>query len=484
MRNRDYFLPSITTLILFGLVWFLSCAHQNRYRESTQDEFNQFAESGEEMEASGDEFASAPEEKSQDDFGEPEKWDSDTQDFASSQEQNETNNQDTESFPENSPENSNDEFAFAGETSSGALQENKRTDESIFSDDSVFSEGSDSAQEKSSGPVLVPLPNSDSAQETSQSDSFSPEIAESAVSDPEPESQARPVWVARTPQVPRGSFMKKGTRLNRFYFVRKGDSSTKLSRLIYGDTSYRKKLIAWNGARWLPGSMIFYSSPQNTDDNKMVSFYQENQISPEEYRVKKGDSLSAIALRKLGHTRSWKEVAVVNGIESPNALEAGQVLALYPRNLSAKESPMVAQAEKPTVPAFTPPPAEQIPVAQEPEPVQPIQAQAPVQQPQQAPEPQQPTQAPVAVAPREQPAEPRFQEPEAPVREQAEAEGVAMGSDVNWDQLVEQNFVAILIGAALIILLLALSARKKRKKNTASREDDSSSEPKSRFGRR
>jgi hypothetical protein len=44
MRNRDYFLPSVTTLILFGLVWFLSCAHQNRFKDEDDTAFEQAAE--------------------------------------------------------------------------------------------------------------------------------------------------------------------------------------------------------------------------------------------------------------------------------------------------------------------------------------------------------------------------------------------------------------------------------------------------------
>ena len=44
MRNRDFFIPSITTLILFGFVWFLSCAHQNRWKEEADIEFSETAE--------------------------------------------------------------------------------------------------------------------------------------------------------------------------------------------------------------------------------------------------------------------------------------------------------------------------------------------------------------------------------------------------------------------------------------------------------
>jgi LPXTG-motif cell wall-anchored protein len=60
---------------------------------------------------------------------------------------------------------------------------------------------------------------------------------------------------------------------------------------------------------------------------------------------------------------------------------------------------------------------------------------------------------------------------------------------MNWDQMVEQNSIAILIGAALIILLLALAARKKRLKakgasSSSSDAGESTEDTPSRFRRR
>lgn len=470
MKNRDYFLPSITTLTLFGLVWFLSCAHQNRYRESGQDDFAQLSEAPQE-----DGFAEAPKKSDFEDFSNNSDAEEGNDGFAQAEQRDEESSLDSEAPA--------DEFAFATEKPSQSQQEEStQTDNSGFADESAFTETNDVENEKSQEQALAPIPESGEEQSANASDVFSPEMAESVIQEPEP--QSKPTWVARSPKVPKSSFMKKGTRLNRFYFVRKGDSSKKLSKLFYGDTSHSKKLRSWNGAGWLPGNMVFYSSPQDPSDTRMISYYQENQVAAEEYKARKGDSLSSIARKKLGHTRSWKEIAVVNGIVSPNALEAGQVLALYPRDFSLQGNPVVARVDKPAEPAFAPP-EQQMPELQELEPEQPGQAQAPAQ-PEEALALQQPEiQPPVAEAPRQELApQPQFQEPEAPFREQAEVGPVSSVSELNWDQLVEQNFVAILIGAALIILLLALSARKKRKKNAAAQEGDSESEPKSRFGRR
>lgn len=475
MKNRDYFLPSVTTLILFGLVWFMSCAHQNRSNERAEENFSGFADVVDESEEFKGEFAATDAGGEKEEFSKSEEELSEKSAFDSESDE-------PASFGQQA-ENQKDEFAFATEKPSQAPEEATQTDDSVFADDSASSESSDIENEKSQEQALAPIPESGEEQSASSSDAFSPEMAGSAVE--ETETQVKPVWVARTPKVPQSSFLKKGARLNRFYFVRKGDSSKKLSQLFFGDASHDKKLRLWNGARWLPGSMVFYASPQDPHDTRMVSYYQENQVAPEEYKVRRGDSLSSIARKKLGHVRSWKEIAVVNGIESPNALEAGQLLALYPRDLSRPGNPVIAQVEQPAEPAFTPPPKQPLPVVQEPEPLQPMEAQAPAQ-PQETPSFQQPAPQPlVAEAPRQDPApQPRFQEPEAPIKEQAETEVANPSSEINWDQLVEQNFVAILIGAALIILLLALSARKKRKKSAASPDEDSSSEPKSRFGRR
>ena len=53
-----------------------------------------------------------------------------------------------------------------------------------------------------------------------------------------------------------------------------------------------------------------------------------------EYSVKRGDWVSRIAAKRLGSPLSWKEVAVVNGMDRPDSLEPGQKLALYPADLS------------------------------------------------------------------------------------------------------------------------------------------------------
>jgi LysM repeat protein len=46
------------------------------------------------------------------------------------------------------------------------------------------------------------------------------------------------------------------------------------------------------------------------------------------YTVKKGDSLTSIAAKKLGDSKRWKEIADLNGIRNPKSIKVGQVLRL------------------------------------------------------------------------------------------------------------------------------------------------------------
>jgi len=450
MRNRDLFLPSITTLILCGLVWFLSCAHQNRYRERLQED-SDFSQS---------EIAPAESES----------------DFAAS----DSENKDSE-FAKEAPldeKKSEEDFSFPSEKLS------QQDSPSEFADEAEFEESleppSSNKEASASASAAIPLPDTEPTPEPVPP---SPEIAEpveeelSEAIEETPKPRLRTNWIGKAPKVPTDAFMKKGVRLNRFYFVRKGDSAKKVSQLIYGNASQSKSLISWNGSSWTPGKMLFYSSPQNPEDEKMQSFYQENQVAHQEYKVKRGDWLSLIAKRKLGDVRSWKEISVVNGMDSPNALEAGQVLAIYPKNLNSKKAPAVAQAARPARQEYQAQPQNVAPIAQEPELARAIEEAIPVQ-PQPQPQPQ------VEAQPQLQ----QVQEPEPqaqPVQEpEPEIAPANSPSNLNVEQLIEQNFVAILIGAALIILLLALSARKKRLKAKSSNDEEPGSEPKTRFGRR
>jgi hypothetical protein len=219
--------------------------------------------------------------------------------------------------------------------------------------------------------------------------------------------------------------------------VRKGDSPSTVSQLIYGSTNNAKALVKWNGKNWKPGSLIYYVSPQNATDPKMDSFYKENEIAAEEYAIQRGDWLSKIAAKQLGDPRSWTEIAVVNGIKSPKGLEVGQKLALYPKDLAARpQQPLIAKADPVAPPPVVAQPVQPPPVVEAPP--TPVQAEAE-------------TEAPVVAAPTEP------------------AKSAQVG--FNAQKFIEQNLFAALMGLASVFLVLLLIVKKQKSKQASSSDD-------------
>ena len=450
MRNRDFFIPSVTALVLFGFIWFLSCAHQNRWKDEADGSMDEFAENQPAPEtqdassAPSDDWDSAPapsEEKTGEDFA----------------------------AAEASPTESSDDIG----NSEPANETDLENPGDVDTLKKAEAEVQENAQPKTEPSVIFP-----SAGDTS---SEAPAVEESAVTEEVIPAKPRNAWVGQTPKIPRNAVYRAGKKLNRFYFVRKGDTPKKVARLIYGKPQEWKKLTRWNGTPWNPGKLIYYSSPLNPKDTKMGSFYQERKITPEEYRIQSGDWLTRIANKRLGSAWSWKEIAVVNGLKAPNAIEVGQLLAIYPKDLAASKPEAPAEMgqlaenrrEEPSEGASAPQPS--VP------PEEPKMPEAAPQQPVIPP--------PQAFAPQE--ADKAQVPPTIPPvggTEEAPAVGSDSGEAMNWDQIIEQNMVAILIAAALVILLLALSARKKKARikgsSGSSENDDAAEENSSKFGRR
>lgn len=176
----------------------------------------------------------------------------------------------------------------------------------------------------------------------------------------------------RIPKIPGAALNRKGALLNRFYFLRKGDTTKSVSLLLYGSPNEAKNLKGWNAGSWAPGKLIYYASPSQADDREMRSFYQERNVQPEEHQIQKGETLFSLAKKKYGASGSWKEIAVINGITSLGTVEPGMRIALYPADLSGygaaapsnngyrRSAPQTADAaptETPTQPAESTPPA-------------------------------------------------------------------------------------------------------------------------------
>jgi len=143
---------------------------------------------------------------------------------------------------------------------------------------------------------------------------------------------------------------KDGVKLNRYYFLRPGDHTEKVSELLYGNRNMSDKLLKWNGGieQWVPGNMIWYNSPVDKNDTKLHSFYEESHVALKEYKVQKGDSLKVLAARFYGDIRCWAELAHINslGKDASNVSE-GSTLKFAPEKLGTT----TVQAEAVKAPA-------------------------------------------------------------------------------------------------------------------------------------
>lgn len=157
-----------------------------------------------------------------------------------------------------------------------------------------------------------------------------------------------------TPAVPNGVVKKGNQALNRYYFLRHGDTPASLSQLFYGNGSHEAELVKWNGkaSSWKVGSMIFYISADQPDDTQLDSFYNEQGVAAESYTVKAGDQLSSIAQGKYGSFRSWKEIAINNKLENPDVIAPGQTLMLMPLAFTSahEKSPETAKLDSQAAP--------------------------------------------------------------------------------------------------------------------------------------
>lgn len=124
-------------------------------------------------------------------------------------------------------------------------------------------------------------------------------------------------------------------QLNRYYFLRIGDTPESAALLLLGSAQKAGDLVAWNQGigKWAPGKMVLYRSVNGTFENDMMSFYQEKNLQSQQYVVRKGETLSDIAQKTYGDHSTWKEIAMLNGIQTPNRLEPGQKLMLYPAEI-------------------------------------------------------------------------------------------------------------------------------------------------------
>lgn len=169
----------------------------------------------------------------------------------------------------------------------------------------------------------------------------------------------RQMKLAEYPEIPTRAFRRKGSVLNRYYFVREEDTPLKVATLIYGDAALNKELQRWNDGYWETGKVLFYASPLTPKDTQMLSFYSERKITPTQVTLSHGDCLRAVAMHSLRSQHSWREIAFINGIEERDFCEAGATLKIYPFDLSPvsgkKPIPRLKSLETDAVPIPKPP---------------------------------------------------------------------------------------------------------------------------------
>lgn len=179
-----------------------------------------------------------------------------------------------------------------------------------------------------------------------------PEVA--ATEAPKAEVKAAAVTV-KAVTIPTQAINKGGASLNRYYFARKGDTAESLSQLFYGSADHTKEIAKWNGKSLKAGSLVFFVSADQPDDNEMSSFYEEQGISTDTYTVKAGDQLSTIAQEKYGNVLSWKEIASLNHLQNPDQINPGQTLTLLPTQMtSIHAKPAAVTAQLPPVKSAEP----------------------------------------------------------------------------------------------------------------------------------
>lgn len=228
----------------------------------------------------------------------------------------------------------------------------------------TMDEGADgySAVESEESPALID-PETVAAMELEQAAETSPQQVASAqksvtkkgkthkkISDPfvAPTVVTRAVTSAPSSQEgPQSVVTRNGSTLNRYYFLRAGDTPESLSKMFYGAPDRAAELVEWNGpaVNWQPGGVVYFRSGTHPSDETLISFYTEAKIDSETVILSNGESLQTLADKRYGSSHSWKEIAVLNGLKAGAQPSAGTSLKVYPFPLVNSAPSVVAQMQ-------------------------------------------------------------------------------------------------------------------------------------------
>lgn len=159
---------------------------------------------------------------------------------------------------------------------------------------------------------------------------------------------------------------------NTVYFARPGDTLSSISEKIYGSdrTSELKRGNPTYASREVrPGDKVYYNSPNRPDDSaKVLTYFEDNGMTPEVYVAQSGDNIRALSKDLLGYDGAWKEIWSSNTVDSKGALEAGTELrywrsagtAMAQNNQQEQQAPPADDySQRQEVVGSTPPPPPQ-----------------------------------------------------------------------------------------------------------------------------
>lgn len=149
--------------------------------------------------------------------------------------------------------------------------------------------------------------------------------------------------------------------LNTVYLARDGDNMDSVAAKTGRSKGDLRKANSYLSRGVKVGDKIYYNSPNRpTDENQMLTYYEDNNIPAQTYVSKSGENIRDIAQQLLGNRESWKELWSTNmQVESKGALDEGTQLRYWPAGTSAP-APTMADNNQPIPEPFpeTPPPAD------------------------------------------------------------------------------------------------------------------------------
>ena len=207
-------------------------------------------------------------------------------------------------------------------------------------------------------PVDTALPPSEPGTGVSTDTTLPPvAVAEAPKTEPEAPKVSSPYRkIDSTPRT------ENGILLNSVYVARPKDNFKSVAKMIYGDEKKQKELKKANPglSKLKVGDKVYYNSPMRpTDDQKVMTYYEDSGMTPEVYVAKEGDNLKKKSKELLGFDNAWKEVFATNAVETKGSMPAGTELKYW--KSAAVSAPTMAGTDNIAMNSPPPPAAEMAP---------------------------------------------------------------------------------------------------------------------------